>query len=264
MFTPRPYKILDVKTYSEDIKVFKVKTQMNPAPGQFFQVSVLGRGECPLASCSYDKEYVDILVRKAGNVTSAMFDLKKGNTLFLRGPYGNGYHILDLVGKNLILVAGGTGMAPITSLIEYIEQNRSKFGKATIMFGFRDEGHILLKDRISRWRKNFNILVCLDKGKASAECEIGFVHDVMNRHKPDTHDTKAVLCGPEVMMNAVSNTLINLGLPSTDIYWNMERRMECAFGSCGRCFIQDVYVCRDGPVFRYDVIKPRLENEANA
>ncbi len=262
-YTPRPYKITGIKNLADDVKVFRIRCSMNPSPGRFMQVSIPGVGECPLTSCSYDPKYVDLLVRKAGNVTSALFRLKKGDRVFIRGPYGKGFPLNKIQKKKLILVAGGTGIAPVTSLIGYIEKNRREFGSVDIYFGFKDEGHILLKDKIRGWRKKFNIVVCLNKRVKDKKCEEGFVHEIMGKHwkNKDNKDTLAFLCGPEIMMDCVTKELNSFGMGNNKIYWSLERRMECAMGNCGRCLIQDLYVCKDGPVFRYDLIKPKIENE---
>lgn len=254
-FLAKLYKIVSVKQYTPEVRLFRVKAGVNPQPGQFFEMSIPGVGECPLASCSFSNKHIDMLVRNAGSVTGALFKLGKGKQVFIRGPYGKGFPIKELKGKNLIIVAGGTGIAPVTSMIDYVEQNRKQFGRITIYFGFRDQKNTLLKDRIARWKKKFKVCVCLDKH--------GFVHQVIAKQKPVTENCAALMCGPEVMMNAVTRVLNNLGVENDKIFWSMERRMECGIGSCGRCLIQDVYCCRDGPVFRYDFIKPRLENEGS-
>lgn len=262
-YLPKKYKLENVKKYTNDVKLFKVKCNISPKPGQFVEVSISGIGECPLASCSYDGKYVDLLTRNAGNVTSAMFNALSGGSIFIRGPYGKGFPLDELKGKNLILVAGGTGIAPITSVIEYVEKNRKDFGEVLIYFGFRNEKNILLKDRINRWCKKFDVHICLS-GEKSKNYESGFVNDSMARHKPITENSVALLCGPEIMMESVTKYLNGCGIKNNRIYWSLERRMECGFGSCGRCQIQDVYVCKDGPIFRYDVIKPKLDNENSA
>ncbi len=261
-YEPRKFKVKNIKSYSPEVKMFRVETDMNPLPGQFFQVSLLGKGESALASCSFSENYVDILVRRVGNVTGSLFKLKRGDNLFIRGPYGNGYDIEKLKGKNLVLVAGGTGMAPITSLIEYLEKNREKFGEVSIYFAFRDERHILLADRINRWKKIFRIELALDGENKKVGARKGPVANLIWSDIKSPGNTAAVLCGPEPMMEAVSRKLNEIGIDNSNIYWNMERRMECALGSCGRCLIEDVYVCHDGPVFRYDMIKEKIENEA--
>lgn len=264
IYTPEPYKIKEIKDFTKDVKLFKVKTNLDPHPGQFVEVSIPGIGECPLASCSYDKNHIDLLTRKAGSVTSMMFKLKKGDSVFIRGPYGQGFPLDEMKNKNLIMIAGGTGIAPITSLINYVEKNRNDFGEVYIYFGFRNENYVLLKEKIKKWNKKFKVVVTLDKklgSKLDIKCEKGFVHEIMGKHKPCTGNTMAFLCGPEIMMKCATEKLNGFGLKNDKIYWSMERRMECAIGNCGRCLIQDVYVCKDGPVFKYNLIKPKLENE---
>ncbi len=260
-YQPIPYKITSIKNYTPDVKLFKIKCGLNPAPGTFVEISIPGIGECPLASCSHTKGYLELLTRNAGNVTSAIFNLKKNDTILIRGPHGKGFPIEELKNRNLILIAGGTGIAPITSMINYIEQNKKSFKKIFIYFGFRDEQCILLKERIEKWKKEFNLFIGLSSDPNSHKYEKGFINEIMERHKPDIKNTAALLCGPEAMMDCATKELNSLGLQNKNIYWSLERRMECAFGSCGRCQIQDLYVCKDGPIFRYDKIKPRLDNE---
>ncbi len=259
-FESRPQKIMNIKQYTKDVKLFRIKSKLFPQPGQFFELSIPGIGECPLASCSYNPEYINILLRNAGNVTSALFNLKKGENVWLRGPYGKGFPVSEFVAKNIIFIAGGTGIAPITSLIDYVLQNRKKFNNISIFFGFKDENYILLKEKIKRWEDKFKLTICLDKTNNKKYFR-GFIDKAIKKQKINPENTVAVLCGPELMMKSVTDELKSQGIKEPSIYWSMERRMECGFGSCGRCMIQDVYTCKDGPVFRYDFIKPRLEAE---
>ncbi len=258
-YEPEKYKIVKVENINEDIKLIRVKAPINPLPGQFFQVSILGVGECPLASCSYSKNYVDMLVRNVGSVTSQIFKLKVGDKIWIRGPYGRGFPLTRLLDKDLILIAGGTGIAPITSLIEFIEKNRKHFGEIDIYFGFRNQKYILLKDRIKEWKKKFNLSIILDKPEKGWNGKTGYVRDFLQvRNKKNL---ACLMCGPEIMMETTTKKLNKFGVKNNQIYWSLERRMECGFGVCGRCLLQDVYVCKDGPVFRYDKIKEKLENE---
>jgi anaerobic sulfite reductase subunit B len=261
VFEPVASKIVSIKKYTSDTWMFRVKSEMNPMPGQFFQLSLFGYGEVPLASCSSNDKYLDMLVRSVGNVTHHLFKLRKGDKVFLRGAYGNGYNLDEMKNKNLILIAGGTGIAPVISLIDYIEKNRKDFGNVLIFFAFRDESHMLLGDRLKRWGKKFDLTICLDHD-VSGKYSTGHVNDVMAKRKIDARNSLAVLCGPEMMMLSVTKELNKQGISNDKIYWNMERRMECAIGCCGRCLIKDKYCCRDGPVFRYDQIKEALEDEA--
>lgn len=262
MYTPKPYKITGITNYTEDVKLIRIKSNLNPMPGQFIEVSIPGIGECALASCSYNNSYIDMLTRNVGNVTSAIFSLKKGDTIYIRGPYGKGFPLEQLKDKNLILISGGTGIAPITSLIEYIEKHRENFKEIYIYFGFRSELYILLKERLKKWKKKFKLFITLDQ--KTKGYENGFIQDIIEKHKPEIKNSIALLCGPEIMMQKSTDKLISKGIKQNNIYWSMERRMECGFGSCGRCQIQDVYVCKDGPVFRYDFIKPKIENEESS
>lgn len=260
-YLPKEYTITEIKSFTDNTKLFRVKCDMNPLPGTFFEVSIPGVGEAPIASCSHDLDHLDLLTRRVGTLTTELFKKKEGDKILIRGPYGKGFPIEKIKGKNVILVGGGTGIAPITSMIHYIEQNKKDFGKVFVYLGFRDEAHILLEPWIKRWEKEFHVHVGLSRDEESHKYEKGFVQDIMEKHKPETHNTVSLICGPEGMMDAVTVELHRLGIRSSNIYWAMERRMECSFGSCGRCQIQDLYVCTDGPIFSYDTIKPRLENE---
>lgn len=259
-FSSKQYKIINTRQLTENVRLIRVKSDINPMPGQFFQVSIPGIGECPLASCSYNNKFIDILLKNAGNLSSQIFKMKTNESISIRGPYGNGFPIEKIKNKNIIIIAGGTGIAPVASFIEYIDKNRKDFKDIFIYFGFRDDKNILLKDRINKYKKKFKLRIALSETRIH-EYEKGFVQDIMDKHKPETENTVALLCGPEPMMYAVTQELKKLEIKNNNIFWSMERRMECGFGSCGRCQIQDLYVCRDGPVFSYDIIKPRLDNE---
>lgn len=273
-YNTKPYKILEIKKLTPNVRLFRVKCNLNPEPGKFIQVSLPGIGECPLGPCSYDNKEIKMVVRNAGNVTSSLFKLKKGDKMFIRGPYGNGFLNFKekMRGKNLIIAGGGTGIAPVASLIDYIDKNQKILGikNVKIYFGFKDENSILLKDKINQWKKKFDLVVCLDKklNIGNIKCERGFIHKVMKKQnkgkKLYNKETIALMCGPEVMMKSVSDELNSCGLKNENIYWSMERRMECAFGNCGRCLIQEVYVCKDGPVFQLSEIKPKIENEQSS
>lgn len=263
IFVPSPYTIESIEDYTKDVKLFKLKYDKEILPGQFLELSIPGIGECPLASCSYDPKYIELLTRKAGNVTTYLFQLKKGDTVYIRGPYGKGWPIHDLMDKNLVLIAGGTGLAPVTSLIDYIIKNRKKFKKISLYLGFRDIDNVLLKEKIIDWKKSFDVTVVLSSQKVPEGYKKGFIQDHLKKEKFDK-DTLALICGPEQMMEAVSLELNKHGIDNDKIYWSLERRMECGIGSCARCLIQDVYVCKDGPVFRYDKIKPKLDNEKSS
>ncbi|MFH1308011.1 MAG: FAD/NAD(P)-binding protein [archaeon] len=258
-YLPIKYKITGIKCLADDIKLFYVKSNLNPMPGQFIEVSLPGIGEIPLASCTFDKNNINLLVRNVGIVTSKLFSLKNKDSIFIRGPYGKGWPLNELKEKDLFIIAGGTGIAPVTSLIEYIEKNKKDFRKISIYFGFRSKEYILLKEKINSWKKKFKLIISLDE-KAKGY-ETGHLPNIIEKTRLNAENSVALMCGPEIMMSSSTKALNKIGLANNKIFWSLERRMECAIGNCGRCLIQDVYVCKDGPVFRYDKIKPKLENE---
>ncbi len=260
-YLPKKHKIQSIKSYTDTVKLFRIKSTLNPTPGTFLEISIPGIGEAPLASCSHSPHHIELLTKNAGNVTQSIFNLKKNDTILIRGPHGKGFPLEKLKNKNLILIAGGTGIAPITSMINYIEQNRKDFKRIFIYFGFRNEENILLKERIKKWEKKFEIHIGLSSDPENHDYEKGFINQIIENHKPTIKNTAALLCGPEIMMDVATKELNSLGIINSQIYWSLERRMECAFGSCGRCQIQDLYVCKDGPIFQYSKIKPRLDNE---
>jgi len=251
----KEYKIEKTKRIRDDMALFRIKCDLNPQPGQFLEVSVPGIGECPLASCSYSKNYVELIVKKVGNVTSALFQLNAGDLVSIRGPYGKGFPVGKLGNRELILASGGTGIVPISSLIDYCD--KSGIRNITAYLSFRNEEYIPIKDKLIKWKRKFNIIICLDQTN-DKNYRQGFVQDIITK---TGKNPIVLLCGPEVMMKAVTEKINKLGLENNKIYWSIERRMECGMGSCGRCLLQDIYVCKDGPVFRYDKIKSRLDNE---
>jgi len=260
IFIPDKFKIEKERKVLEDVKFIKVKSNKNFLPGQFFQISILGIGECPLSPCSFERKHLEFIIRKVGGVTSALYNLKKGDKIFLRGPYGGSYPIDSFLKRDILLLAGGTGIAPIMCLADYILKNRERFGRVCVFFGFRDEEHILLYEKINKLKEHFEVYICLDSTNKKGY-ENGRIDNVLEKKNFEIKNMLAVLCGPEPMMESITEKLNKKGLTNDKIYWNMERRMECAIGSCGRCLIQDLYVCKDGPVFRYDKIKERIENE---
>jgi anaerobic sulfite reductase subunit B len=258
---PKKYEITKVEKNSEDVNLYRVNYKENPSPGTFIEVGIPGTGESPITTCSYSKDHLDLLIKNAGKVTNEIFKLKKGDSIWIRGPYGTGFPISDLKGKTLIMIAGGTGVATLASMIEYVEENRSDFEEIIIYFSFRNDENILLDKKIDRWEKKFNMHIGLSRDKDPEEYEKGKLTEIIDRHKPDTENSMVLICGPEGLMKVATDKLNELGVPNRNIFWSMERRMECAIGECGRCQLQELYVCEDGPIIRYDIVKPRLENE---
>lgn len=214
-------------------------------PGQFFEVSIPKYGEAPISVCGIGSDTVDLTIRKAGRVTSEIFTYRKGDKLFMRGPYGNGFDLNNYRNKELIIAAGGTGVAPVKGVIDYFAANLNEVKKLTVIAGFKDKESILFKEDIENWRQRFNLILTTD-----AE---GFV----DKYIPDViidniKDVQVITVGPQVMIDACAKAFLQRGVPAGCIWVSHERKMCCGIGKCGHCRINDVYICLDGPVFNYE------------
>jgi len=198
-------------------------------------------------------------VRKMGDLTSKLHTMKEGDKVGIRGPFGNGFDLEALRGKNLIFIAGGLGLAPMRSLISYVLKNRMDFGEVTILYGCKEPCEVLLKEEIEEWEKREDIQFlksvdrCPENEKWSGE--IGVITSLIPKVKFDPKNTTAIIVGPPVMYKFVIDDLKNLGMPEENIIVSLERRMKCGVGKCGHCQINGIYVCKDGPVFNYKDIK---------
>jgi len=252
-YLPKLVKIIKVVKETSDTKTFTIDFKAKHDPGQFVEVSVLGIGEAPISACSYSKKYMDLCIRNVGNVTNAISKLKKGDKLGIRGPYGFGYPMHYMINNNITIIAGGTGVAPVRSVIEYIEQNRADFKDVEIFFGFRTPYDMLFKKGIARWQKKFNVHLTVDKPTKEWKYNKGVVTNLLTNL---SNENKVVVtCGPPIMIKFVIQTLEKLRFHDDQIYVSYERRMKCGIGKCGHCMIKGVYVCKDGPVFRYDIVR---------
>lgn len=257
-YIPEKFRILKVFRETKDTSTFRIECRTKNMPGQFFQAALLGIGECPISICSHSDSHVELCARNVGNVTKAMHGMKPGDHVWLRGPYGNGYPMHELYGKDVLLIGGGTGTAPLRGALEYIGKNRKAFGRISIFFGFRNYESILFKRNFNEWRKNFNFNFTLDCDTKKAKCNIGAVTALIDRANINK-DAAALICGPPVMIKFVMQSLMNKGMKEENVYISFERMMSCGIGKCGHCEIGGKYVCRHGPVFRYDKAKNMMD-----
>lgn len=246
-----------IEKQTEDEYILRLNVPINHDPGQFMQVSILGIGEAPISICSYSKDYFEMSVRSVGNVSSHICALKKGDKLGIRGPYGRGYHMKHFEGDNVLVIGGGCGVAPVRGIVEYIEQNRDKFGTVDLFFGFRTMHDMLFTKDYKKWEnENMNLdIVLSDKGK-HPRAKHGLITDILDSPATASNDNKIVfVCGPPPMIKAVCENLMGKGFNKDQIYISEERQMKCGVGRCGHCMIEDKYCCTDGPVFRYDELE---------
>ncbi len=262
IYLPQKTKITKIETLSPDVKLFRLKGKFQKNkdglifnPGQFVLAGIWGYGEAPFGPASSPKEnsHIEIIVRNTGGaVTSALHYTEKGAEITLRGPYGNGFPIKFLEGKDLVLVTGGCGIPPIASLIEYILKHRKKFGRVYLIYGAKTPQDLLLKDRIAKWEKQIKVILTIDKPAPDWNGRVGFVSDFVKEIEIDPANACAAMCGPGPMINALEKLLRPLGISDRRIFANTERRMQCGIGKCQHCATGEKYTCLDGPVFHFD------------
>lgn len=267
MYIPRAAIIEDIEDLTYDTKLFKLKFkhrcdceaagESDYEPGQFVQVSVLGAGEAPISICSSpaDKGYFELCVRDAGLVTGAMHKLKKGDEIGIRGPYGNNFMVEEVRGQDFAFVAGGIGLAPLRSAINYVVANRSEFGNVTILYGARTKEDIVFAADLDKWSKidRIKVHLTIDEPQEDWTGNTGVVTTLINEiHGMSEH--KCFICGPPIMIHFTIKELLDAGWAEENIITTLERHMKCGVGKCGHCYIGDKYVCTDGPVFTYSQI----------
>lgn len=225
-------------------------------PGQFVQVSVLGIGEAPISVSSgpCDGPSFEIVVRACGNVTNAIHRLEAGAKLGVRGPFGNGFDMESMKGKDLLMVAGGIGLVPMRSLIHAVLQNREDFGDVTILFGCKTPEERLFLDELDTWRERSDVKLheAVDRPHPDWDGHVGVITTLFPKVEIGSpKDTVAVVVGPPIMYRFVIIECLNAGIDEEHIVMSLERNMKCGIGKCGHCQINQKYVCQDGPVFTY-------------
>jgi sulfite reductase subunit B len=256
-------RIIELTHLTEQEKLFRISMQNGEAldhdPGQFVEVSLFGVGEAPISICSSPtrSDFFELCIRNTGRVTAALHQLKRGDSIGIRGPYGIGFPVMPMEGNDIILIAGGLGIAPLRSLINYIIDNRRDFGKVDILFGCRDPESMLFCDELDFWRERIDINFCCSVDVAAPEWEgnVGLITALIPGINLDPPKTIAIACGPQPMYRYVIAELLKKGIPQSHIYLSLERHMKCGLGKCGHCQIDHLYCCQDGPVFNYRQIK---------
>ncbi|MCC3244562.1 FAD/NAD(P)-binding protein [Methylocystis sp. WRRC1] len=228
------------------------------SPGQFNMLTAFGVGEAAI-SISGDPADGGLIhtIRAVGPVSTALTQLKPGDPMGVRGPFGVGWPMIEARGKDVILVAGGLGLAPLRPAIYHLLRERGNYGKVTLLYGSRTPEDILYRREVESWRGRFDIDVEATVDHAASEWygHVGAVTKLISRTQINPQQTIAMVCGPEVMMRFVASSLREAGVGDEAIYLSMERNMKCAIGHCGHCQFGPVFICRDGPVFSYDRLR---------
>lgn len=264
---PRVYRVLRTRWNTEDtfsLELIPKEGGDIPAfePGQFNMVYIYGVGEIPI-SISGDPARRDILVhttRAVGTVTRAMSRLKVEDTLGVRGPFGTSWPVERGRSKDIVIVAGGIGLAPLRPAMYRILSNREHYGRVVLLYGARTPADVLYRKELEQWRSQFDldVFVTVDRATGNWRGSVGLVTQLIGRAPFDPSNSMAIVCGPEVMMRFTTMELMKRGINGNNIYVSLERNMKCGIGLCGHCQIASVFVCKDGPVFQHSQVEHLL------
>lgn len=251
-----------------DIKTFFVTTKdgkkpFAPMPGQLGMFSLMNLGEGMFSVTAQGENHLEFAIKKCGMLTDALHEIREGQTVGVRGPYGNGFPIEKCQGKDLLYIGGGIGLAPVRSLIKYSFEHREDFGKIDIIYGARSPEDLCFKDDLfENWpkEKDTQVHVTVDKGNDEWKGNVGFVPSFLEQVNPDPKGKMVVLCGPPIMIKFCLQSLDKMGYTDDQVITTLEMRMKCGIGKCGRCNIGSKYICLDGPVFTMAELK-NLPNE---
>jgi NAD(P)H-flavin reductase len=229
--------------------------------GQFNMLYAFGVGEVPISIVSdpAQPELLEHTVRMAGRVTSVMARWQPGDIVGVRGPYGNGWPMEAARGRDVVIVTGGLGCAPVVAVINYIFRRRDEYGDLQILHGVKTPNDLLYRERFDQWRRapRTRVYLASDQPDKTWRYRIGVVTDLFDELSV-TPSTIVMMCGPEMMMRYAARALTHKGIAEDSIHLSMERRMECAVGLCGHCQYRERFVCRDGPVFNYGTVRHML------
>ncbi len=264
-YLPYPVRIdkIVIETEDRNIKTFRLvflsqedEKEFRHLPGQFAELSVAGKGECPIGIASSPTEtgYLLFTVNKAGVVTKHLHNMTEGEVLGVRGPLGNWYPLERMEGKNIVIIGGGFAFTTLRATLVYLlaPENRKRFGEISVVYGARNEGMLLYKNELEAWeaRDDIRMHITVDAAKDPTwKYNVGFVPAITEKKITSAAESVAIICGPPIMIKFTQPVLKKIGFPSEAIIMSLENRMKCGIGMCGRCNVGTEYVCKDGPVF---------------
>ncbi len=264
IYLPEPARITKIEQLTALEKVFTIEflngRSLGHASGQFVEVSVLGVGEAPISissSPSRSNGTFQLCVRKAGDLTGVIHQKGVGDKLGIRGPFGRGFPLEKFRGKDILFAPGGLGLAPARSVINQVLDERGRYGRVIILYGARNPAELLFKDELKEWaaRDDVELHVTVDRGDENWTGNVGVITTLFPKISVYPRNTVAITIGPPVMYRFVLMELLGKGIPETNIWLSLERRMKCGVGKCGHCQINDLYACQAGPSFSYAEIK---------
>lgn len=260
-YRPIKAEVTDVIAETPTIKTIRFKPQetITFATGQFVEITIPGVGEAPFTPSSKpsEKKLMEVTVMKVGKVTDKIHELKKGDVIGVRGPLGQGYPVDGFKGKEILVIGGGCGFAPLRSLMYELFHRSGQFKKLYFRGGCKTPKELVYRKEVDSWaeRKDLNLKVTVDKGDESWKGNTGVVTTILDDVDMDCVNGIAVICGPPIMMKFATQKVLEMGFKEKNIYLSMEKNMSCGIGKCGHCRLGTYYACKDGPVFTYDKIK---------
>lgn len=267
-YEPEPAVIVSVRKLTDLENHYALRFRdgrpLGNSPGQFVQISLLGIGECPISICSSPTrpDTFELCIRRVGEVTEHLHRLAAGAVVGIRGPLGHGFPVGEMHGKDILIVAGGLGVAPVRSLIHYILDERKRFGRFHLFYGARSPAELLFHNDLLTWQHSPDVHfeMTVDRPDEQWRGRSGVVTTLFRELPPlDPASTMVVIVGPPVMFKFVVLEVLARRIPQKSILCSLERRMKCGVGKCGHCQVNNVYVCQEGPVFRYGELKALRE-----
>lgn len=260
-YIPIAAKITDIVKHTDIEWTFRVEANTKDVlPGKFYEISIPKFGESPISVSGYGKDYIDFTIRSVGKVTNELFDYKVGDSFFIRGPYGNGFDVSLYEDREVVVVAGGSGLAPVRGIIEHFYENIDKCKSFKLIAGFRSPQDVLFKDDLKKWSEKLDVIVTVDKADGNYQGNIGLVTKyIPNLQIENINNTSAIVVGPPMMMKFTVEEFLKRDLAENNIWVSYERKMCCGIGKCGHCKMDDTYICIDGPVFDYSYAKNLID-----
>lgn len=256
---PEPFTVANVFNHTGGVTSFDVVSPSGKnvefLPGQFNMLYAFGIGEIPISISGGGKKFFHHTVRSVGHASEALIKLNPGMKVGVRGPYGTSWPIETAKGKNLVIFAGGLGLAPVRPVIEYAYENLKEFKSCHLLYGTKSPKELIFVDDWKKWKDDgIQAHVIVDHSDHNWKGRVGVITKLIPLIDIDWNNTIAMICGPEIMMRFVAQELELKGLPKNQIYVSLERNMKCAFGQCGHCQFGAEFLCKDGPVFSYDKV----------
>lgn len=251
-YIPQLSTIKEVIKHTDLEYTFRMEFDGDVKPGQFFEISIPKFGEAPISVSGIGDGTVDFTIRRVGKVTNEIFENYVGDRFFIRGPYGNGFDIENYKGKELVIVAGGTGLSPVRGVVDYFAHHTEEAISTTLIAGFKSPKDVLFKDDFQFWQQKIDVIQTVDGAPEGYKGPIGMVTQYIPDLKFDDIANSAFICvGPPIMIKFTVMEIQKLGVPDENIWISHERKMCCGLGKCGHCKIGSTYICLDGPVFNY-------------